>query len=186
MHEDFQMAWARDNPTTRCRQFVKWKAPNNPFVKVNWDAALCNTTQKMGIGIAMRDHCGQFLAGLSSSLDFSSKPILVEFKALWRALELCVELGLERVYLEGDAQTLIHSINGGDTSQAWRGNIIEEVQQILKNVPFWSINFVHRERNKVVHLLDKNGLLLSSESIWIKDIPIVIKQVVIDELSINE
>lgn len=61
----------------------------------------------MGLEVVVRDHMGAFLAGLSSSFDFNSQPIKAKFQALWRAIELCNELGLHKVQLEGDAQSLI-------------------------------------------------------------------------------
>lgn len=81
----------------------------------------------------MRDHYGRFLAGLSSSMEFSSQPIIFEFQALLRAMEFCVKLDFERVKFKCDALILINTIKREEACWAWYGNLIEDVQQILKN-----------------------------------------------------
>lgn len=44
---------------------------------------------------------------LSLVEDFHSKPILAECKALLRAMMFCMELGIDKVVLEGGAQVAI-------------------------------------------------------------------------------
>lgn len=57
----------------------------------------------MGIGVVVRDHYGRFLAGLSSSMEFSSQPIIAEFQALLRVMEFCIKLDFEIFKFESDA-----------------------------------------------------------------------------------
>lgn len=70
--------------TTRNR--VRWLPPIVGIFKLNWDAAINSNDSKMGIGLIIRDHSRFFLACLSSSRSFNSKPILAECVALQRAL----------------------------------------------------------------------------------------------------
>lgn len=51
---------------------VKWIAPSAPWLKINGDATVCSKSQKMGLGVVVRDHRGVFLTGLSSFASFSS------------------------------------------------------------------------------------------------------------------
>lgn len=63
---------AMDHP----RLNIKWKAPVENVVKVNWDAVVSSKNQKMGIGIVIRDANWAVMASLSSFKLFSSQPIV--------------------------------------------------------------------------------------------------------------
>lgn len=97
--------------------------------------------QKMGIGIVIRDCHVEVLACLCSSKSFHSQPIVAEFWALWRALILCTELGLENVHLEGDAQGLISAINS------------EEIMCCMVREPGGSSKEVYQGKRQLEHLL---------------------------------
>lgn len=63
------------------------------------------------MGVVARDHVGNVLAALSTPKKGNQHPVVAEFFALWRAMQLCQEIGMERVLFEGDAQLLINNIN---------------------------------------------------------------------------
>lgn len=90
----------------------------------------------------------------SSSAFFRGDPILAECKALWRAIQPCEELGLERVRVEGDAKVVIDVILKNEECSTWYGTIIDDVKSFLT---ICSLGTVHRERNDVAHLLAKFG-----------------------------
>ena len=48
---------------------LKWEAPTNDFVKLNWDADVDKIRMKIEIGVIFRDGMGQVLATLSSLRD---------------------------------------------------------------------------------------------------------------------
>lgn len=131
--------------------------------------------KKMGIGVIARDFRGEVLFCLSASKSFSSHPLVAEFWALWRALELCSELSMEQLIFEGDAQSLIQAINTGENCEAWYDNLVEDPKQIIKNRIYWSVNFVHREANNITHVLAKFGLSLLEETLWMEDFPTIIE-----------
>jgi hypothetical protein len=51
-----------------------WEAPNNGFVKVNWNAIVDKNKRKMGVGVLVRDGMGEALATLSSPRDYITEP----------------------------------------------------------------------------------------------------------------
>lgn len=81
-HEEFQAAQEIATAYTqmeRVKRPKKWHPPATPAVKVNWDATISSTNQKLRIGVVVRDHEGAFLAGLSASLVGSLHPIVAKF-----------------------------------------------------------------------------------------------------------
>lgn len=49
---------------------------------------------KMGIGIIVRDREREISVSLSAKRTFQSRPVLVEYMTMWRAMALCQELYL--------------------------------------------------------------------------------------------
>lgn len=88
--------------------------------------------QKQGTGIIIRDCLGKVLVCQSFSCDFSSDPLLTKNEVLWRALQLCAELGFDRVRLEGDAKLVIDSVLNAEECNTWYGSIIEDIKHLLK------------------------------------------------------
>lgn len=77
--------------------------------------------------------------------------------------ELCLEIGISCIQLEGDAQTIINVVNSTAECEAWYGGIVEDVKFVLKQRVKWSFCFAHRGSNQVAHNLAKLGLSLDEE-----------------------
>ncbi|KAF5447767.1 hypothetical protein F2P56_033291 [Juglans regia] len=68
-----------------------WKPPNQPFVKVNFDAAFIEGNDRMGMGIIIRDHARSLKACLHASRDHIHSVFQAEGVALHRAMVLGLE-----------------------------------------------------------------------------------------------
>lgn len=99
------------NPSRSSKTTTKWTTPAYSRVKTNWDATINSQSQKMGIEILISGNRGDILAYLSSSRSFNSQHLVAKFWALRKTIELCLEMGFNRVQLEGDVQVLIYTIN---------------------------------------------------------------------------
>lgn len=61
------------------RQRVKWHPPCAPSVMINWDATTCTKTNKIGLGVVVRNHTGSMLAYVSSTVtSVGSNPLTEE------------------------------------------------------------------------------------------------------------
>jgi ribonuclease HI len=88
----------------------RWLKPSPGWVKLNWDAAVSSSTNKMGVGVVARNEDGDFVAGLTASLPHVRDPLIAEILAAWRAVELGRELGYQRIVLEGDSLVTIKAL----------------------------------------------------------------------------
>lgn len=66
---------------------------------------------------------------------------------------------------EGDVQVFINAVNDARECRAWFENLVEDIKKMSKRLPLWSINFIYKKGNQVVHCLVKHDLLLSNETI---------------------
>lgn len=89
--------------------------------------------KKLGIEVVIRYSKGDFMACLSSPNSFHSKPIVTKFRALWRAMNIGMELGFELIQFERDAQLLINSINSENECLSWYGHLVEEEKHVFKH-----------------------------------------------------
>lgn len=60
---------------------------------------------------------------------------------------------------------------------------MEAAKKFIKERGNWNISFVRRDGNEAAHLLAKHGLMLLNECIWIEDVPNVIADVVLDDIT---
>ncbi|XP_042973090.1 uncharacterized protein LOC122304891 [Carya illinoinensis] len=61
---------------SQCGRALHWKPPEGDTVKVNWDAALKSDDRKCGMGVVIRDSCGDVLASLCSCRLNVSNPVI--------------------------------------------------------------------------------------------------------------
>ncbi|KAF5447381.1 hypothetical protein F2P56_032936 [Juglans regia] len=157
------------------RELCRWKVPIEDQVKVNWDAALKVNEGRMGIGVVMRDEHGDLLVSLCAQKRIVTSPLVAEFQALWRAMQLCADLNLLKVVFEGDALSVIKAVNDTEASWEWHGQLVEDIKGNSKNRSNWTVTHTYRECNSVAHFLAKSSLLVNEETICIEEGPLGIQ-----------
>ncbi|XP_042950241.1 uncharacterized protein LOC122282348 [Carya illinoinensis] len=106
------------------RKNIKWKPPDEGVSKVNFDAAIDKNNFKLGLGIVARNHVGEVLFTFNSAKQFSGNSDLAEAAALWRAMELVLELDVRLVVFEGDADRVIKGVTEvGATMHGWNNSM---------------------------------------------------------------
>ncbi|KAG6626244.1 hypothetical protein CIPAW_15G035300 [Carya illinoinensis] len=161
----------------------QWQPPTWPFIKVNFDAAYDKDSNRMGMGIIVRDSEG----GLQACLPAPREQIFSVFQAeraiLHRALELCVELGMNQVIFEGDVKVVIDAINSKCEDNSWLGQEIEDIQQLMELHPTWRLSFVYRSTNNTAHTAVKVAIKEFEETVWLEDGPEVVITSILNDVS---
>ena len=153
---------------------LKWQAPHEGFLKINWDASLELAWKRMGMGIAIWDHKGKLLVAFCATREFITDPATSEALITWQAAELSHRLGLQKVVLEGDALEVVNVLR---TEELWLGryrHILQDVKHMLSQYREWKVNHVHRQGNGVAHGLEKLALNIQQETVWIDNFPLCI------------
>ncbi|XP_042944602.1 uncharacterized protein LOC122278481 [Carya illinoinensis] len=144
-------------PMHQTRKDTKWMPPDEGISKINFDAAIDKTNYRLGLGIAGTNHVGEVLFSFSCSKLFSGSSDMGEAAALWRAMELVMELDVRNVVFEGDANRVIKGVTDV------RGNYAR-MEQMYANIR-------SREGNCVAHELAKRALRMEGEWCWIEEGP---------------
>ncbi|XP_042968074.1 uncharacterized protein LOC122301061 [Carya illinoinensis] len=137
------------------RKRVRWKAPRERVVKINWDAAYDSKSKRMGIGVVVRDAEGEVLVSLCKTSLHSVSVAATEADALWRALILCTELNIGEAILEGDALSIIQAVCSREERWEWHGQRLEDIRELIRRRPLWRVIHTYREGNLVAGFFSK-------------------------------
>ena len=95
----------------------KWLPPIGPSYKVNVDRAMFEIKNEASVGVVIRDHEENFIAGLSKKFQFPFDAVDIEAKALVIGLVFAREIGIKDLVLESDSPLapafVAHMIYGG-------------------------------------------------------------------------
>ncbi|XP_042964722.1 uncharacterized protein LOC122298944 [Carya illinoinensis] len=154
------------------RQSVSnWRAPPLNVFKVNWDAAVDKSKCKIGAGIVIRNWEGSVVASLRSPKDSFPDALLAESYGVLKAILFSQQLGLTHVIFEGDAQQVVLALNKPSQDEFPAGVFLSDAKLLLGSFVRWSVEHVSRDCNSVAHVLAKDALKLSEESIPLGEIP---------------
>jgi hypothetical protein len=153
---------------------VKWQAPPEGFLKINWDASLDVSRKRMGMGIAIRDYRGKLLVAYCATREFITDPATAEALTAWQAAQLSHRLGLQNIVLEGDALEVVNVLRTEETWLGRYGHILQDAKHMLSQCREWQVNHVHRQGNAVAHGLAKLALNIQQEVVWTDNFPLCI------------
>ncbi|XP_059456501.1 uncharacterized protein LOC132186539 [Corylus avellana] len=132
-----------------------WQVSMMGWTKANCDATIARQQDRMGLGVVIRDSWGNMLAAECVVQEGCLASAVAEAKAFLLAIRLCHDLCLTQVHFEGDAKSVIDSVNSEAKDCSWMGHIIEDIKLELRVFQQWKLTFTRREGNQVAHLLAK-------------------------------
>ena len=149
---------------------MRWTAPPDGLYKINFDATLFTTLDRVGIGVIIRDYKGLVMASLSHSISPPLTVLETETMVATRALEFAQELGLDSDILEGDCEVLMNSLKEDSLHLASSGLLIKEVKATAESFQCISFSHVRREGTIVAHNLTKHARHVTDFSVWMEDV----------------
>ncbi|XP_040987787.1 uncharacterized protein LOC121235506 [Juglans microcarpa x Juglans regia] len=118
----------------RRQEQQQWKKPVEGTLKANFNAAIDEANQRMGVGVVIRDSEGKLMASCCDRLQMVTQAVVAESTTLRTTAKLCSELGFNRVLFEGDAQVVVNAIRNPVENWTWYGHIIEDVKSVFKTM----------------------------------------------------
>ncbi|KAF5445267.1 hypothetical protein F2P56_034332 [Juglans regia] len=152
----------------------KWVRPAADFVKVNCDTSLDLKNRRKGVRIISRNEEGEALLAVCDSRRNVQSPKVAESMALWKAMQICNELNIQKVIFEGDAKTVIMAVKNDEEILSLVGPLIDDIRNVFKLRKDWFLQFDYREKNSIAHNLAKAALHLDLEKILIEEVPVFI------------
>lgn len=100
--DDYQAALQKPKLTVTSDVHGKRSPPEAGYWKLNFDAAVFTNSNSCGIGVLIRSHQGQFIAGLSKKLDGINCPMHAKLLAATEIVRLAAVLGGSQCIFESD------------------------------------------------------------------------------------
>jgi hypothetical protein len=72
--EIYEKAWTEQHTHVAASEVERWQKPPVGTIKLNWDASVDVGANKMGMGMAARDHTGELVASFCATLEFITDP----------------------------------------------------------------------------------------------------------------
>ncbi|CAL8998931.1 unnamed protein product [Prunus brigantina] len=145
---------------------LAWSPPLSPLVKLNVDAAWDPISKSVGIGMVVRDHDGQFLAG-KSLLAQADSALMAECLACLEGCRFASDRGDQWVSFESDCLEAVKSINGDISRGKW------EIYPILSNIRDFLVAFrscswtwIRRTANEAADHLAELAKLRMCNEVW--------------------
>ena len=144
----------------------RWDPPHGGWVMVNVDAAIFHKTNRMGLGIVIRDHKGDFLAACRQGIDRITNPELAEAIAFRQAILFASELSYNRAIVATDCLSLIRKLQSEAMDRSHTGIIIQDIKKaVYVSSVVFSFIHVSRSCNEVAHVLARSTDQIS-ELVW--------------------
>lgn len=130
---------------------TQWQPPEHLQYKINFNGALFKAENYAGIGAIIRNSEGQVMMSLSQRIPLPTTAIEVEALAARRAMELALEIGLNKGVLEGDSQVLINALNTNSLSFT--------IWSYCKRYMVFSLSFLHPTASYIILMCGRTVIL---------------------------
>jgi ribonuclease HI len=160
-----------------------WMAPPPGCLKANWDAGFDRRNGRLGMGVIIRDQQGKMWASKSRMKEGVLDATTGEALAALMAAELCVEMGISRVQLEGDAKNVVTAVLSTEPDDSSKGQITTDIRATLRAVPWWEMNHTRRDANRVAHALAELAVKQSVNGVWFSNPPDCISELLRADIS---
>jgi ribonuclease HI len=159
----------------------RWEKPAEDVIKINWEASVDGRQTRIGVGMVARDHAGHVLAILCDLKVAVTDPKGTEMLAVWQAVELCLQMGWQKIALEGDASEVVKSILNEESRGGRPGHIAQELTERLQGIQEWRIAQIPRQANELAHSIAKLALSFMERTLWVGGYPPCIHERVLTE-----
>ena len=130
-----------------------WKPPPSLVYKLNFDVAVFFGLDRTRFEAVVRNDKGEVMATMSAK----GPPVFcseeVEFLACRKAIEFAMDAGFSKFIVEGDNSSVMQAISSPNEDELLMGNVVGDIQQMLRGLPWVNVEFTRRGGNKVAHVL---------------------------------
>ena len=95
-------------------------------------------------------------------------------KAVEDGVQLAWDLGLKRIIIESDSQTVVNAIRDQSVVLSSIQHVIEGIGVDLRWFDAWKVSHICRETNSAAHILARNAKSVLDRVIWVEDTPPIV------------
>ncbi|XP_021824838.1 uncharacterized protein LOC110765903 [Prunus avium] len=148
-----------------------WRPPLAGFYKINVDGALKIGDSIRGVGVVVRNERGEFMGACVKSIQASYGARQTKLMAAIEGMRFSIDMGLNYVILEMDAQVCIKGILSTEECSGTDGLLFEEAKNLLSKFRGVLCQWTPRSGNKAAHTLAHFAISCNDFVSWIEDAP---------------
>ena len=158
----------------------KWIPPPDGWLMINVDAATFKNPPRMGVGLVVRDHRGDFIAACCQLIQRFDDTELAEAIAIRRAVSFSSEQNLQQVVVGSDCLSVIKKIKSKVHDRSHVAVIIQDVRNLISENPSVTFTYVSRWCNEAAHVIAKQADVFK-DVIWFNEPPEIIRNITCNE-----
>jgi ribonuclease HI len=151
------------------------------YWKINFDSAFSEESRAAGIGVVVRDQAGTARVCYSQKINLPSSPMEVEAQAARATIYFARDLQLNSVEFEGNAISIITTLNSSGHNFSSYGHILEDTLSEARNLSWFNFSHMLRTTNRVTDFLAKKALSTSNKCLWLPPVPQDISHVILSD-----
>ncbi|XP_042942655.1 uncharacterized protein LOC122276823 [Carya illinoinensis] len=140
-------------PRPMVRAFYEWKPPLTDWLKVNVDGVVFRDIHKAGVGMVLLNDKGEVLWATTKLEDEGINAEAIELLAIFRALQMCVGMGINKLVVESNCLMAVKVLNAEIECSALLNDLVREIKEVQTLYTKCQIQHVYREENGVAHRL---------------------------------
>ncbi|KAK7828360.1 hypothetical protein CFP56_030324 [Quercus suber] len=148
-----------------------WKSPDSSTLKTNFDDAIFEDLDAIGIGVVVQNSSGEVLAALSEIIPLPSSIVALETIAAQRAVIFLQELGLGSSIFEGDSETSILAIKSQCFHHSLVGHLIKDIMSSVSSLNYFSFSHTCRQGNGLAYALARRARFSFPILVWMESVP---------------
>ncbi|KAG8363091.1 hypothetical protein BUALT_BualtUnG0005200 [Buddleja alternifolia] len=130
-----------------------WSCPSSPCIKLNFDGAMFNQENGIGVGVIARNSFGACIAWLTRFYPNLDNSEYAEALGAREALELAIRKGWESITIEGDCGVVLSKIGSPDTDYSSIASLISDIKLLSFSFSCICFSQVGRSGNCAAHAL---------------------------------
>ncbi|KAF7836121.1 ribonuclease H [Senna tora] len=148
----FMQAWAnKDNstPNVRIISVSGWRKPNQEWIKVNTDGAVCRTTKIAGCKGVCRDENGRWKLGFIANIGIATVNG-AELWGIYNGLKTAWDCGWKKIIIECDSKRAVEDAKSRNTSNGIEHPILCKIRDLLAKDWEVQIKLIERSANSLI------------------------------------
>ncbi|XP_050254991.1 uncharacterized protein LOC126700855 [Quercus robur] len=155
-----------------------WQPPPQSVFKLNFDAAVFSYLNSSGFGAVICNDKGEVMAAMVTKGSVVLCSEEAELLACRKAIEFAVDAGFSEFVIEGDNSSAMSTISTMQLDQSLMGNVIRDIQHLIRNLHWVRIDCIRRGGNWVAYVLAQFARNISEDRYWMEDVPPIPREAV--------
>lgn len=148
-----------------------WQPPPDDCYKLNFDAGFNSSTKVAKLGVVIRNHQGDFMAGLTRMVESVPDATTAEALACKEGVRFAQDSLFRDLIIEGDSLNIVKRLQQVKIDRAPSGRIVDDARHFISGFRFSRVVHVRREANAIAHLFAQHAVVGGEPRYWYEEPP---------------